>query len=439
MLFVLGEVLIVVVLVLANGALAGSEIALVSAGKSRLKARAEAGDRDAAVALELAGAPNRFLSTIQIGITLVGISAGALGATGLATTLSDVLVSLGMAPGRATALGVGAVIAGITVLTLVVGELVPKRLALGDPEGVAVRVARPMRRLAWLATPFVHLLSLATDLVLGLLPWKVTPRPEVTEEEIERMVAEATASGILEKTEQDVVRRLFRLSDRTVEALMTPRERIVWVDAKASRAERRNRIAGAGHSRFVVCDGDLDRVRGYVKVQDLLDQMVRGEEPDPVRVLRRPLFVPPWTPAFRILERFQQSGDHIAVVQTPAGKVAGLVTLNDVLENIVGDFPEPHEIEAPTAVRRPDGSWLVDGLLPLGEALARVGADVAVPDGFPTLHSFVVRQLGDTPAAADTFDWHGLRFEVVDMDGGRVDKVLVAGTVPPRAGSREIS
>lgn len=301
MLFVVGEVLIVVLLVLANGALAGSEIALVSAGRGRLKARAEAGDRDAAVALELAGAPNRFLSTIQIGITLVGISAGALGATGLADTLSDALVAMGMATGRATALGVGVVIAGITVLTLVVGELVPKRLALGDPEGVAARVARPMRRLAWLATPLVHMLSVATDLVLGLVPWKVTPRPEVTEEEIERMVAEATASGILEKTERDVVRRLFRLSDRTVEGLMTPRERIVWVDAKSSRTERRNRIAGAGHSRFMVCEGELDRIRGYVKVQDLLDQMVRGEEPDPSKVLRRPLFVPPWTPAFRIL------------------------------------------------------------------------------------------------------------------------------------------
>jgi len=430
--FVIGEVLIVVVLVLANGALAGSEIALVSAGKGRLKARAEAGDPDASIALDLVRSPNRFLSTIQIGITLVGISAGALGATGLATTLSDALVTMGMPPARATALGVAVVIAGITVLTLVVGELVPKRLALGDPEGVAVRVARPMRMLARIATPFVHLLSAATEFVLRLLPWKVTPRPEVTEQDIERLVAEATAAGILEKTEQDVVRRLFRLSDRTVETLMTPRERIVWLDAKASKSEGRNRIEGAGHSRFVVCDGDLDRVRGYVKVQDLLDQLVRGEEPDPVAVLRRPLFVSPWTPAFHILERFQKSGDHIAIVQTPAGKVAGLVTLNDVLENIVGDFPEPHELDAPTAVRRPDGSWLVDGLLPLGEALARVGVSATAPVAFPTLHAFVVHHLGDRLSVAQSFDWEGLRFEVVDMDGSRVDKVLVE----PQPGAR---
>jgi putative hemolysin len=430
MLVVLVEVLVIAALILANGALAGSEIALVSAGKGRLQSRAKAGDRRAAVALELTESPNRFLSAIQIGITLVGITAGAVGATALAGSLSAVLVGVGMPPGRATVLGIVVVIGAITFLTLVVGELVPKRLALGDPEGVAVRVARPMTALARFATPVVHLLSASTDLVLRLLPWKLTLQPTVTEEDIERLVAEATASGILEKTEQDVVRRLFRLSDQTVETLMTPRERIVWLDTSASQSERRLGMTGAGHSRFIVCDGELDRVRGYVKVQDLLDLCVRGEEPDPRSALRRPHVVSPWTPAFRILEQFQRSGDHIAIVQSTAGRVIGLVTLNDVLKNIVGTFPEPHEMAPPEAVRRPDGSWLVDGLLPFEDALGRIGRDRSAAEGFPTLHAFVVHHLGEDPSAADRFEWEGLGFEVVDMDGSRVDKVLVERLEP---------
>ena len=339
MLVVLVEVLAIAMLILVNGALAGSEIALVSAGKGRLQARAKAGDRRAAMALELTASPNRFLSVIQIGITLVGITAGAVGATALAGSLSAVLVEMGMPPGQATVLGIIVVISAITFLTLVVGELVPKRLALGDPEGVAMRIARPMTALARFATPVVHLLSASTDLVLRLLPWKLTLQPTVTEEDIERLVAEATASGILEKTEQDVVRRLFHLSDQTVETLMTPRERIVWLDRGASQSERRLAMTGAGHSRFIVCDGELDRIRGYVKVQDLLDLCLQGEEPDTQSVLRRPHMVSPWTPAFRILEQFQRSGDHIAIVQSGAGRVIGLVTLNDVLKNIVGDLP----------------------------------------------------------------------------------------------------
>jgi len=184
-------------------------------------------------------------------------------------------------------------------------------------------------------------------------------------------------------------------------------------------------MTGAGHSRFIVCDGELDRVRGYVKVQDLLDGCIRGTGPDPEGALRPPHFVSPWTPAFRILERFQASGDHIAIVRGPSGRVLGLVTLNDVLENIVGNFPEPHEMAPPDAVRRKDGSWLMDGLLPLEAALARLGRAGVEGEEFPTLHAFMVHHLGDVPSAAQSFRWNGLRFEVVDMDGSRVDKVLV--------------
>lgn len=425
MLVVMGEILVVIVLVLANGALAGSEIALLSAGRGRLRSRARAGDRDAAIALELREAPNRLLSTVQIGITLVGITAGAFGAAALTDNLSDVLTALGVPSGRATLLALATVIACITFVTLVVGELVPKRLALGDPEGVSVRVARPMRALARLTTPLVYVLSACTELLLRLLRFRPTAEPTVSEEEIERLVAEATASGILEKTEQDIVRRLFLLSDLTVETLMTPRERIVWLDLESPPAQRRSEMIGVSHSRFVACEGELDRVVGYAKVQDLLDQCIRGEDPDPRTVLRQPHVVPPWTPAFRVLERFQDSGDHIALIQGPTGRVMGLVTLNDVLQSMVGEFPEPHERTLPGAVRRPDGSWLMDGLLPFEDALKRMGIDRSAAAGFPTLHTFVVHHLGDEPSAADEFRWRGLRLEVVDMDGSRVDKVLV--------------
>jgi putative hemolysin len=425
MMVLMGEILVVVALVLANGALAGSEIALLSAGKGRLRSRARAGDLDAAIALELKESPNRLLSSVQIGITLVGITAGAFGATALSGNLADFFMTLGVRSGRATLLAFVTVVAAITFVNLVIGELVPKRIALGDPEGISARVARPMRLLARLTTPFVYVLSASTDLVLKLLRWKPTSQPTVSEEEIERLVAEATASGILEKTEQDVVRRLFRLSDLTVETLMTSRERIVWLDMGTPPSKRRSAMIGVGHSRFVACDGELDRVRGYAKVQDLLDQCIRGEEPDPGAVLREPHIVPPWTPAFRVLERFRASGDHIAIVREASGRVLGLVTLNDVLENIVGEFPEPHEMALPTAMCRPDGSWLVDGLLPFEEALRRLGVDGAPVAGFPTLHSFMVHHLGEEPSAADFFEWQGIAFEIVDMDGSRVDKVLV--------------
>jgi putative hemolysin len=425
MLVLVGEILIVMALVLANGALAGSEIALLSAGKGRLRSRARAGDLDAGIALELVEAPNRLLSTVQIGITLVGITAGAFGAAALSGNLTDFFTSLGLAPGRANLLAFAAVVAAITFVSLVFGELVPKRVALGDPEGISVRVARPMRLLARLSTPLVYVLSMSTELILKLLRWRPAMQPSVSAEEIERLVAEATASGILEKTEQDVVRRLFRLSDLTVETLMTPRERIVWLNMGAPPSKRRGAMMGVGHSRFIVGDGELDSVRGYAKVQDLLEQCLRGEEPDPRAVLRQPHVVPPWTPAFHVLERFRESGDHIAIVQHASGRVMGLVTLNDVLENIVGEFPEPHEMAVPTAVRRPDGSWLMDGLLPLEEALRGMHVQLEAAGGFPTLHSFVVHHLGEEPSAADRFEWRGLSFEVVDMDGSRVDKVLV--------------
>ncbi|MDZ7778397.1 MAG: hemolysin family protein [Gemmatimonadota bacterium] len=425
MLVVLAEILVVMMLVMANGVLAGSEMALVSADRTRLRSRAESGDARATAALELTESPNRFLSTVQIGITVVGVTAGAFGGTALAGSLTEGLTAAGMSPRRATGIGIAVVVGAIMLLTLVLGELVPKRLALANPEGASVRVARPMRLVARLATPLVHLLSEATDLVLRLLPWKVSKQPTVTAEDIERLVAEATASGILERTEQDVVRRLFRLSDRTVDTLMTPRERIAWLDMAAAPGERHAGMIGSGHSRFILCDGELDRVRGYVKVQDLLDQGLRAKAFDAKAVLRRPHFVSPWTPAFRILERFQRSGDHIAIVRDASGSVVGLVTLNDILENIVGDFPEPHEMQPPSAVQRTDGSWLVDGLLPMEDTLRRLGRPRSAAGGFPTIHAFVVHHLGEDPAAADAFAWEGMRFEVVDMDGSRVDKVLV--------------
>jgi putative hemolysin len=240
------------------------------------------------------------------------------------------------------------------------------------------------------------------------------------------LLAEATASGVLEKKEHDIVSRLFRLSDLTVSALMTPREQLVWLDLAAASRERLAEAVQGGHTRFLACLGALDHVRGYVKVQDLLVQALAGGPPDPSAVLRQPHRVRPWTPAFRVLERFQRTGDHIAIVTGHGGRLEGLVTLNDILEKIVGEFPEPHEMSAPGAVRRADGSWLMDGLLSWQEAMRILGHESEGGPVHRTLHAFVVHHLGEDPSAADVFTWDGLRVEVVDMDGSRVDKVLVA-------------
>jgi putative hemolysin len=424
------EIAVILLLVIANGFLAGSEIAVVSSRKARLHQRARDGDEAARRALDLARSPNRFLSTVQIGITAVAVIAGAFGGARVAATATPVLTAAGVPVRFAHELAIVLVVIAITYLTLVIGELVPKRIALHDPERVAARAAGPMNTLAFLATPLVRFLGFSTDMVLRLFPLQEREDGEITEEEIKGMIAHATETGVLEATEQQIVERLFRLSDATVDMIMTPREDIVWLDRQAGPESWRHYLAGIRHTRYLVADYELDQVVGYVMVRDLLQRLVAGKELDLASTIREPHFLPVWTPVFRLLEMFQWSGDHIAVVTGDADRIVGVVTLNDVLAGIVGDMPQVRSVVAPGVAQREDGSWLVDGLIPFGQFLHLFHRRHPAVGELSTLHAFMVDRLDAPPRRTDVVRWDGLRLEVVDMDGSRVDQVLVTEEEP---------
>jgi putative hemolysin len=418
------EVTIIVLLVLFNGVLAGSEFAVVASRKAKLRERGRLGDERALRALRLAERPDRFLSTVQIGITSVAVVAGAFGGTRVAATLSPGLARLGASPSLADAGALVLVVVAITLVTLVVGELVPKRIALHDPERVAARLSGPMHQLSRIATPLVHLLTGATDLVLRLVPLRGAKEPEITEDELRGMIAHAVATGVLEATEQQITERLFQLSDATIESLATPREAVVWLDRGRGPDDWRERLSRHDHTRFLVADGDLDRLAGYVQVQDLLRQAVAAPRMSLDALLRQPLILPGDTPAFRLLERFQETGVHIAVIRD-GDWVRGIVTLTDILDALVGDLPKRRRLDVPGIVRREDGSLLVDGRLPLEALLQWVGRPVEAAPDLPTVHAFVAHLLDREPDVAAVARWRDLRVEIVDMDGSRIDKVLV--------------
>jgi putative hemolysin len=419
------EIAVILVLVIANGLLAGAEIAVVSSRKARLQYRARQGDASARRALELANSPNRFLSTVQIGITSVAIIAGAFGGARVAATLAPGLAALGVPLRFSHEAAIVVVVVALTYLTLVVGELVPKRIALHDPEGMAARASGPMMALSRFATPVVRLLGASTDLVLRFLPLKEGADPEITEEEIRSMIAHATEAGVLEATEQQIVERLFRLSDATVDSIMTPRDSIVWLDAHDEPERWLEALADVRHTRYLVADGELDRPMGYIMVRELLQRGARGDTLSLDDLVREHHALPIWTPVFRLLEQFQWSGDHIAVITGTDGRVEGLVTLNDVLAGIVGDMPQVRMTVAPGVVEREDGSWLVDGLIPFARFADYTGRGDDTARDFPTLHAFMVDRLAGEADRAAVVHWEGLRLEIVDMDGSRVDQVLV--------------
>lgn len=425
------EVSIVVLLILLNGIFAMSEIAVVSARKTRLRQWAEEGNAKARAALELANNPNQFLATIQIGITLVGILAGAFGGATIAKELTVILNDISWLAPYSHPLSLALVVVVIAYLSLIVGELVPKRLALNNPERLAMAIAAPMQVLSRVAYPAVHLLGLSTELLLRALGMRPSTEPLVTEEEIRALIEQGTQAGMFEEAEQEMVERVFRLGDRRVSAVMTPRTEIVWLDREASALEIRRTITESAHSRFLVADGSLDNVLGVVHAKDLLAHILGEQVVNLEATLQQPLYVPESMRALKVLELFKQSGTHIALVIDEYGGIQGLVTPNDILEAIVGDLPEAGEQVEPLAVQREDGSWLVDGMLPVDEFkdLFDLGELPGEDQGiYQTLAGFVVMQLGRIPAATDYFVWEGLKIEVVDMDGNRVDKVLVTPT-----------
>jgi putative hemolysin len=430
------ELVIIVALVLANGLFAMAEIALVSARKARLQQQANAGNTRARTALNLANNPADFLSTVQVGITLIGIMAGAFGGAIIATKLAAELRRVPVLEPYSEALGLGLVVLGITYLSLVIGELVPKQLALKNPERIAVAMAPLMHLLSRLAFPIVWVLSTSTDAVLRLLRIRPAAEPPVTEGEIHAVLQQGIQAGVLEPTEHEMVRAVFRLGDRRVQALMTPRTEIVWLDPEAPPEETRRRITESTHSRFLVARENLDHVLGVVQAKDLLAHSLTDQPIDLRISLQPPLYVPESMEALEVLERFKQTGTHTALVVNEYGGLEGLITPTDILEAIVGDLPEAGAEAQPSAVQREDGSWLVDGMMPVDEFkdLFRTGPLPGEEEHlYLTVAGFVILQLGHIPAPAEHFDWGGWRFEVIDMDGHRIDKVLIARVAPPTA------
>jgi putative hemolysin len=422
------EIFLILLMVTANGIFAMAEIAIVSSRKARLQQRAAAGDAKAAVALEVASHPNRFLSTVQIGITLVGVLAGAFGGATLSKKIAASLHQVPMLAPYADSIGLGVVVVTIAYLSLVIGELVPKRIGLHSPERIASLVAGPMRSLSVVATPVVWFLSISTDLVLRVVGLRPNSDPPVTEEEIEGMIAQGTEAGVFAPAEQDIVGRVFKLGDRQVRSLMTRRPDIVWLDLNGSWEENRRKMTESAYSRFPVCRGGLDNVVGVVRAKDLLDECLTGQPVDIEASLRLPVFVPEVQSSFRLLETLKQQRTHIALAIDEHGSVEGLITLHDVLEALIGEMPLVDESDEPDAMQRADGSWLLDGLLSFDEFEDLLGLEKrwrANGDDYDTLAGFIMAQLGRIPTAGDAFEAAGLRFEVVDMDGQRVDKVLV--------------
>jgi len=428
------EILILLFLILINSLFVISEMAVVSARKARLQQMANEGNKRAGIALSLAQNPNTFLSTIQIGITLVSILLGAVSGPTFSAPLAGLLKRWPLLDPYADSLAFGIVIVLITALSLVLGELVPKRVALQNPERIAASISGPMIFLSKLFSPLVWLFGRVTDFVLQMLGIKPTKEPPVTEEEIQLLIDQGTEAGVFEEAEQDMVEGVFSLGDSRVYSLMTPRTDVVWLDIADSSDEIRKKIADSPYSRFPVCQDSLDTVVGFIKARDLLaPPNLSSDEFKLKDKLRPPLYIPETMLASRALEVFKEKNAELMFVIDEFGSLQGLLTLNDIIEEIVGDI----EVE-PQATQRQDGSWLLDGMLEVDNFKEIFKVD-ALPheDEYETLSGFVMMSLGRVPQAADHFEWNGLRLEVMDMDGRRVDKVLVT-TVPPRPNTQSI-
>jgi putative hemolysin len=413
-----------------------AEFAVVSAKKIRLQQRAEGGDTKAAAALELAHEPTHFLSTIQIGITLVGILAGAFGGATVAKELAAYINEFPLLAPYSGILAITLVVIVITYLTLIFGELVPKHLALNNAETIASSVAKPMRLLSWIASPLVFILSRSTEAVLWIMRVKETKEPSVTEEDIKIMLEEGTEAGVFEKAEISMVESVFDLGDRRVESLMTHRSDVIALDLNDPATENVQKMIRSGRSNFPAYEGDLDHIVGMVSVRDVLAGMVEGGTPDIRAAVTKPLFAPEAIPVLKLLELFKGTGLHIALVTDEYGGIQGVISLHDILEAIVGNvhtFGEP--VDIPIVVRD-DGSWLINGDTPIEDIKKTLSVDTFPEEEqghYRTIAGLILFVMQRIPKTGNYIEIGGLRYEVVDMDGNRIDKVLVTRVpaVPP--------
>ncbi|MEA5535162.1 hemolysin family protein [Crocosphaera sp. XPORK-15E] len=429
MVSVVSELLVIFLLILINAIFALSEIALLSSRKIRLEQLSLKGDKRAKVALELANDPNQVLSTVQIGITLIGILAGVYGGTNLSARLTVILQRIPGLAVHSEAIAFTIVVLSLTYLSLVIGELVPKRLALSNPERIASLMAIPLLYVSRLLYPVVNLLGASTNLILSFLGIATTiTEPPVTQEEIKVLLKQGREAGMFKKAEHDMVERVLQLGDRKVSTLMTTRPEIIWLNLEDSADINRHKIINSTHTRFPVCQGGLDELLGVVQVTNLLSDCLSCKQFDLTASLRQPLLVPDSTLGLKVLELFQQTGNHIALVVDEYGVIQGLVTINDILEAIVGDIPRIDQTDVPAIIRRDDGSWLMDGIVSIEDFKKVFGFKIMPGEtqgNFHTLGGFIITYSGKIPKTADSFDWKNLKFEVMDMDGNRVDKILV--------------
>lgn len=424
------DVLLLTGLFLLNGLFAMSEIAILSARKIRLRQAVDEGIASAKAVLELANEPSHFLSTIQVGITLIGIMSGALGEAALAGRVEDYIKQVDGLADYSEGLASVIVVIVITYFSLIIGELVPKRLALLQPERIAMVMVRPMRWLSVLAYPLVKLLSWSTDLVLLVLRVRKSDEPQITEKEIKLMIDQGTEAGVFHKGEKAMVSNVMRLDTLKVGAIMTPRMDMYYLDVANPIEENRRRLIESPHSVIPVCRNGLDNVLGVVEAKDLLRRALSGDELKLTAAIRPANYIPKSLSPVQLLEEFKRSKIALGLVVDEYGEVAGLATLKDVMEAIVGDIPsEEADDDEPEAIQREDGTWLLDGTLTI-EKFKQLFDVETLPDeatgNFHTIGGFVMLQLGHVPRATDHFEWDKLYFEVVDMDKNRVDKILVS-------------
>lgn len=422
------ELLVILLLLLVNGLLAMTEMAVVSARKARLKRLADQGDQRASAALALAESPNRFLSTVQIGITLVGVLAGAFGGATIAKQITAALEPISVLAPYAEAIGVVVVVVAITYCSLVIGELVPKRLGLAYPERIARVMAGPMNRLATLAAPVVKVLGFSTDVVLRLFGWRAPPGHLVSDEEVQMLMQEGSQAGVFHQAEPKMVEGVLALDRLAVRELMTPRAKIIWINVHDPHESIWHKIVVSGHTAFPVYESNRDNVIGVVTVKAIYANLAAGVAVKVRDLMTPPLIVPASQTAAALLETFKTARKHVALVIDEFGGVVGLVTLHDVMEAVIGDFPSPEERSKPTALSREDGSWLVDAMLEAEEFETLVPAfrlDPPAQRDYTTFGGYVIKRLGHVPREGESFEVQGFRVEVIDMDRHRVDKILI--------------
>ena len=425
-----GEISIVGLLVLLNGFFAMSELAIVSARRARLRQMAEDDHTGAQLVLDMGENPSSFLSIVQVGMTLNSVLVGAFSGATLAGEFVDYFNAVPWIVPNGEAVSMVLTVAGVSYLNLVVGELVPKRIGLAYAEQISVRVAPVMGFFAMVAAPVVWVLSRSTDLILRLLHLHNPPEQGVTEEEIKDLIAEGTESGALKPAEKDMLEGVMRLADRTVRSIMTPRMDVVWLNIDDTPREHKQTIRSSGYSRFPVARGDMEEILGIVHAKDMLNASFDGHSLSLKPVMRPPLIVPDTTPVLRLLDQFKRAGKHLALVVDEYGSVEGLVTITDIIESITGGLSGRGHPITDEPVQREDGSWLFDGMTPVDEveALTRL-KDMRGDGDFQTVAGFMLDHLGRLPVAGDHFHWEGARFEVVDMDGRRINKVIVTPPV----------